>query len=79
MLAAFTQAKPDWLAGTYLPQGRMADPEDITAVVAWLCSPDARHVNGIALAVDGGVLAGGSRPAVRTTASPAAGRQATTG
>ena len=79
MLAAFTQANPDWLAGAYLPQGRMADPEDIAAVVAWLCSPDARHINGVALPVDGGVLAGGSRPAARTTASPAAGSQATSG
>jgi NAD(P)-dependent dehydrogenase (short-subunit alcohol dehydrogenase family) len=61
MLAAFTQANPDWLTGLNLPQGRMADPDDIAAAVFWLCSPDAGHVNGVALPVDGGVLAGGSR------------------
>jgi NAD(P)-dependent dehydrogenase (short-subunit alcohol dehydrogenase family) len=65
MLAAFTKEHPDWLTGTYLPQGRMADPDDIAAAVVWLCSPDAGHVNGVALPVDGGVLAGGSRPSSR--------------
>jgi len=65
MLAAFTQAHPDWLTGLYLPQGRLADPDDIAAVVVWLCSPDAGHVNGVALPVDGGVMAGGSRSAER--------------
>lgn len=47
--------------GLNLPQGRMADPDDIAAAVFWLCSLDAGHVNGVALPVDGGVLAGGSR------------------
>jgi NAD(P)-dependent dehydrogenase (short-subunit alcohol dehydrogenase family) len=61
MLAAFAQANPDWLTGLNLPQGRMADPDDIAAAVFWLCSPDAGHVNGVALPVDGGVMAGGSR------------------
>jgi NAD(P)-dependent dehydrogenase (short-subunit alcohol dehydrogenase family) len=65
MLAAFTEAHPDWLTGTHLPQGRMADPDDIAAAVFWLCSADAGHVNGVALPVDGGVLAGGSRPSSR--------------
>jgi NAD(P)-dependent dehydrogenase (short-subunit alcohol dehydrogenase family) len=65
MLAAFTQAHPDWLTGMNLPQGRMADPDDIAAAVVWLCSSDAGHVNGVALPVDGGVMAGGSRPASR--------------
>jgi NAD(P)-dependent dehydrogenase (short-subunit alcohol dehydrogenase family) len=61
MLAAFTEANPDWLTGLNLPQGRMADPDDIAAAVFWLCSPDSGHVNGVALPVDGGVMAGGSR------------------
>lgn len=70
MLAAFTQAHPDWLNGLYLPQGRMADPDDIAATVVWLCSPDAGHVNGVALPVDGGVMAGGSRSASRAEDRP---------
>jgi NAD(P)-dependent dehydrogenase (short-subunit alcohol dehydrogenase family) len=65
MLAAFTEANPDWLTGLHLPQGRMADPDDIAAAVVWLCSPDAGHVNGIAMPVDGGVMAGGSRRSSR--------------
>jgi NAD(P)-dependent dehydrogenase (short-subunit alcohol dehydrogenase family) len=43
----------------------MADPDDIAAAVMWLCSPDAGHINGVALPVDGGVMAGGSRSASR--------------
>ncbi len=72
MLAAFTEANPDWLTGLHLPQGRMADPDDIAAAVVWLCSPDAGHVNGVALPVDGGVLAGGPRPSSRGRDSSAA-------
>ncbi len=34
--------------------GRLADPEDIAAAVAWLCSGAARHVTGQVLQVDGG-------------------------
>lgn len=70
MLAAFTQAHPDWLTGLHLPQGRMADPDDIAAAVVWLCPPDAGHINGVALPVDGGVMAGGSRSASRAEDRP---------
>lgn len=34
--------------------GRIADPEDIAHAVAFLCSPEARHITGQVLAVDGG-------------------------
>jgi len=34
--------------------GRIADPEDIAAAVAFLCSEQARHVTGQCLQVDGG-------------------------
>ncbi len=50
---------PAWLnrilAAT--PSGRVADPEDIASVVAFLCLPASRHVSGTCLAVDGGFLA----------------------
>jgi Tropinone reductase 1 len=42
------------------PLGRIADPEDISGIVACLCLPIARHVTGQTIAVDGGYLANGS-------------------
>jgi glucose 1-dehydrogenase len=38
-----------------VPLGRVASPEDIADVIAFLLSPDARYVNGHNLVVDGGV------------------------
>jgi NAD(P)-dependent dehydrogenase (short-subunit alcohol dehydrogenase family) len=39
------------------PIGRMGKPEEIAAVVLWLCSPGASLVLGVALPVDGGFVA----------------------
>jgi len=36
--------------------GRMGEPEDVAAAVAFLCSERARHVTGSVLTVDGGQL-----------------------
>jgi glucose 1-dehydrogenase len=38
-----------------VPLGRVAAPEDIADVIAFLLGSDARHVNGHDLVVDGGV------------------------
>lgn len=38
--------------------GRMGDPADFGQVVAFLCSEQARFINGIALGVDGGTVTG---------------------
>lgn len=40
----------------YVPQNRMADPEEIAEVVVWLCSPAARWVSGDSMLVDGGLV-----------------------
>jgi NAD(P)-dependent dehydrogenase (short-subunit alcohol dehydrogenase family) len=38
-----------------VPLGRLADPAEIAATVAWLVSDDASYVTGTTLLVDGGV------------------------
>jgi len=42
-----------------IPLGRFADPAEIAAVVAFLCSPAAGYVTGTTVTVDGGMAAGG--------------------
>ena len=49
------EARRAALAG--IPQGRFATPHDVAAGVAYLASPDAAHVTGASLAVDGGYTA----------------------
>jgi len=39
-----------------IPAKRMAEPEEIAAVVAFLASQDAAYVTGVALGVDGGLV-----------------------
>jgi 3-oxoacyl-[acyl-carrier protein] reductase len=41
-----------------IPAGRFAEPAEIAAVIAFLCSPSGGYVNGVNLPVDGGRLAG---------------------
>ncbi|MEO6584632.1 MAG: SDR family oxidoreductase [Ferruginibacter sp.] len=40
-----------------IPAGRMGEPNEFGAAVAFLCSPAAAYINGINLPVDGGRLA----------------------
>ena len=37
---------------------RFAEPEDVADLVAFLCSPAARHIHGAAIAIDGGATKG---------------------
>ncbi|MCW2526336.1 MAG: 3-oxoacyl-ACP reductase [Pseudonocardiales bacterium] len=50
---------PDWIASKVrsIPNGRLAQPEDVAGVVAFTLSDDARHVTGMNLIVDGGMTA----------------------
>lgn len=44
--------RAEW--ATHVPEGRIADPGEIAAVIAFLCSPAAGYVRGQSIAVDGG-------------------------
>ena len=50
------QTKEQFLQAAIDRQGirRLGTPEDVAEVVAFLCSPKARHIQGTAIAVDGG-------------------------
>lgn len=39
------------------PAGRMARPEEVAAVALFLCTDEARYINGTSITVDGGALA----------------------
>jgi tropinone reductase I len=60
-LAAPVLADESWRARILekTPLGRIAEPEDVGAAVAFLCLPAARHITGVLLPVDGGFLARG--------------------
>lgn len=38
--------------------GRVAEPEDVARVIAFLCTEDARHITGQVIVVDGGLTLG---------------------
>lgn len=47
-----------------IPMGRVARPEDIVGVVAFLACAEAHYVNGVCIPVDGGLTASNGQPSL---------------
>lgn len=54
-----------------VPLGRVAEPEDVAAAVAFLASDDARYITGQVIQVDGGMGAQGRPPSLDRQPPPA--------
>ena len=48
------EARASLISGN--PQGRFIDPDEVAGAVLWLCSEDARSVNGQAISISGGEI-----------------------
>ena len=47
---------PGDVAVAGIPAGRFCTPDDVGALVAWLCGPGASYVNGQAICVNGAAV-----------------------
>ncbi len=52
--AAFLQAHFDWVL-SHTPIGKFETPEDVTGLIAFLCTDDAEWINGAAINIGGGI------------------------
>ncbi|MBM3504654.1 MAG: SDR family oxidoreductase [Alphaproteobacteria bacterium] len=70
MMRAWLKDDPAAIAarGAATPMGRLATPDEVGAMIVWLCSDAASYVNGAIIPVDGGSMAMvPSRPPPRPT------------
>jgi len=44
-----------------IPQGRLGQPEEVAAAIAFLLCDDASYINGTVLVIDGGLVGAGIR------------------
>jgi meso-butanediol dehydrogenase/(S,S)-butanediol dehydrogenase/diacetyl reductase len=65
-LLPLLESKPEARDGyaSSIPLGRVAEPREIAAVVAFLASDDASYISGVTLPVDGGLTSWTGQPAL---------------
>jgi len=51
-----------WRGGKFIPMGRLGRAEELGPLVVFLASPLSDHINGEAIVIDGGGMAGGQAP-----------------
>jgi NAD(P)-dependent dehydrogenase (short-subunit alcohol dehydrogenase family) len=56
MIAAGQEEELNAMLRTFVPMGRMGQPEEIADAVLWLCSSAASYVTGQSISVDGGYV-----------------------
>ncbi|RDY04010.1 Tropinone reductase-like, partial [Mucuna pruriens] len=49
------------------PLGRIAEPQEVSSLVAFLCLPAASYITGQVILVDGGLSVNGFQPSMRIT------------
>lgn len=57
LLESLSVVNPNVLGVENIPLGRIGEPEDIGQVVSFLLSDDSSYITGVAIPVDGGILA----------------------
>lgn len=60
--AVLSDTKERKRVGTHIPLGRVANPDDIAAAVAFVIGPDAAYITGENINVDGGLRHIGTEP-----------------